>query len=95
MVTAFARHGAMASPLQTGKKSVNLASPGARVSRIRRDPPPVVKEIVVRDPKERDRRDVIVGVLAFALAIFVIILAFGSYSGWSPRQYTVEMRVAE
>jgi hypothetical protein len=85
---------AMARPLQTGKKSVNLASSGVRVSRIRRDPPPVVKEKVV-DPKERDRQDVVVGILAFALAMFVIILAFSSYSGWSPRQYTIELTVAE
>ena len=82
----------MARPLQTGKKSVNLASPPAPGSRIRRDPPPKVKEIVVRDPEERDQWAMIVGVLAFALAIFVITLAFVSYSGWSPRQYTVELR---
>ena len=84
--------GAMTRPHPTGKKSVNLATPGPRVSRIRRDPPPIVKEKVV-DPKERDRWAVVVGVLTFALAIFVIIFAFGSYSGWSPRQYTVEYRI--
>ena len=82
---------AMASPIKSGKQSVNLASPGARPSKIRRDPPPVVKQIEVRDPRELERRDVVIGVLAFALAIFVIILAFGSYWGWSPRQYTVQL----
>ena len=82
----------MASPLKTGKQSVNLAQPRAPGSKIRRDPPPKVKEIVVRDPEERDQWAMIVGVLAFALAIFVITLAFVSYSGWSPRQYTVELR---
>jgi len=85
----------MASPLQTGKQSVNLAASGAPGSRIRRDPPPAVKEIVVRDREERDRWDVIVGVLTFALAIFVIIFAFGSYSGWSPSQYTVRIESEE
>ena len=84
----------MTRPLKTGKKSVNLAQPEVRVSRIRRDPPPVVKEKVV-DIKERDRWDVVVGVLAFALAIFVIIFAFGSYSGWSPTEYSVEWNAAE
>lgn len=79
----------MASPLQTGKKSVNLATPGPRVSKIRRDPPPVVKEKVVLDPDERDRQDAVIGILAFTLAIFVILLAFASWSGWSPRQYTI------
>ena len=85
----------MARPLSTEKKSVNLAPPGARVSRIRRDPPRQVKEIVVRERHESDRRDAVVGILTFALAIFVIILAFGSYSGWSLSQYTVEVRAAE
>jgi hypothetical protein len=79
----------MASPLKTGKQSVNLAAGEVRPSRIRRDPPPVVKELVVRDRNERDRHDVVIGILAFALAIFVIMLAFASYAGWSPRQYTI------
>jgi len=86
---------AMASPLKTAKKSVNLATPAPRVSKIRRDPPPVVKEKILVDPEERDRRDVILGVVTFALAIFVIIFAFGSYAGWSPSQYTVEIRGEE
>ena len=81
----------MASPLKTGKQSVNLTSPGTRPSRIRRDPPPVVKEIVIRERNERDQWAVTVGVLTFALAIVVIILAFAAYSGWTPRQYTVQM----
>ena len=84
----------MTRPLKTGKKSVNLASPAPRVSRIRRDPPPVVKVKVV-DLDVVDRRDVVIGVLAFALSIFVIIFAFGSYSGWSPTAYTLEWNSAE
>ena len=81
----------MASPLQTGKKSVNLAAPAAPGSRIRRDPPPKVKEIVIRDRDEHNRRNAVIGIMTFALAIFVILLAFSHYAGWSPRQYTVEM----
>ena len=84
----------MARPTPTGKQSVNLAARAPRVSRIRRDPPPVVKEKVVY-PDVVDRRDVVIGVLAFALAVFVIIFAFGSYSGWSPREYTVEWNAAD
>ena len=83
----------MASPLKTGKQSVNLASPDVRVSRIRRDPPPAAKEKVVLPPGERDRWDVVIGVLAFALAFCIIFLAFVSYSGWSPRQYTVTVHM--
>ena len=85
----------MTRPTPTGKQSVDLASPEARPSKIRRDPPPAVKELVIRDPKELERRDVVIGVLAFALAIFVIILAFGSYSGGSSRGYTIEAKVGE
>jgi hypothetical protein len=81
----------MTRPLSTGKQSVNLASGEVRVSKIRRDPPPVVKEKLVVIPDERDRQDVIIGVIAFALAIFVIILAFSSYSGFSPREHIVQM----
>ena len=84
----------MALPNPTGKQSVNLATPGPRVSRIRRDPPPVVKEKFV-DPEESDQWAVVVGVLTFALAIFVIVVAFGSYFGWSPQGYSVEVTTAE
>ncbi|HXG80871.1 MAG TPA: hypothetical protein VNJ05_03635 [Sphingomicrobium sp.] len=82
----------MASPLR--KSSVDLASGEVRVSRIRRDPPPKVKEKEV-DLDEVDRRDVVIGVIAFALSVFVIILAFGHYSGWSIREYRVEWSHAE
>jgi len=81
----------MARPLATGKQSVNLAPKGPPGSRIRRDPPPKVKEVVVRDPEERDARDVAIGVLAFALALFVIILAFAAWSGWTPSAYVLEI----
>ena len=80
----------MASPLQTGKQSVNLAAP-VRASRIRRDPPPVAKKVDVQDLEERDERTVIVGVIAFALAIFVIVFGVGSYYGSSAREYTLNM----
>ena len=77
------------------KQSVNLASGEARVSRIRRDPPPKVVEKEI-DPDVVDRRDVVIGVLAFALSIFVIILAFGNRpSGWTPQEYTLELNAAE
>jgi hypothetical protein len=40
---------------------------------------------------ERDRRWGIIGIILFALALFVIWLGFSSYSGWSPRDYTVQL----
>ena len=86
---------AMASPLKSGKQAVNLASGEVRVSKIRRDPPPPVKLKAVRHPDEIDRPAVVVGVIAVALALFVITLAFSSYSGWSPSEYTLEINAAE
>ena len=81
----------MASPLATGKQTVNLASKGVPGSRIRRDPPPVVKEIPVRDPEERDRRAVFFGILTFSLALVVIFLGVSSFAGWTPRAYTIRI----
>ena len=80
----------MAAPLPTGKKSVNLAG-GVRVSRIRRDPPPIAKKTIEQNPDERDMRAAVIGVIAFALAIVVITIAFSSGIGWSPSQYTIEV----
>lgn len=84
----------MSRALKPGKQAVELAEPEVRVSRIRRDPPPKVKEKLVY-PDVVDRRDVAIGILSFALAICVIILAVGKYSGWSPSDYTVEWNSAE
>ncbi len=85
----------MASPLQPGKQSVDLAATAAPGSRIRRDPPPAVKQLVVRDPEERDARMVVIGVVAFALALFVIAIGFSSAAGWSPSQYTIRIEGRE
>lgn len=81
----------MARPLPSGKQSVSLASSGVRVSRIRRDPPPPPPEVVVAERNERDARMVAVGIITFALALVVITLAFMSYIGWTPRQYTANL----
>ena len=85
----------MASPLPTRKQSVDLGSTAPRVSKIRRDPPPPEKPKAIRHPDVVDRTAVIIGVLVFALSIFVIVLAFGSWSGWTPQQYTVEVNLSE
>ena len=84
----------MASPLPTAKQSVSLASANAHGSKsvggskIRRDPPPIAKEIAVTDPDKRDARTVVIGILSFTIALTIIMVAVASYSGWSPRQYT-------
>jgi hypothetical protein len=83
----------MASPLGSGKKSVNLGSPGVPGSRIRREPPPQAKvaKLELRDPEERDRQAVIVGILVFALALVIIIAGVSSFAGWTPRSYTIRI----
>jgi len=83
----------MASPLPA-KKSVDLgSSPGPRVSRIRRDPPPPEKLKEVRHPDVINRSAVVVGIVVFALAIVVILIAFAIFSGmgWTPRNYTIRV----
>ncbi len=81
----------MASPLSTSKPTVNLAATGVPGSRIRRAPPPPVKELKVIDPRERDRRTVYLGLAISTLLLLVILTGFASYSGWSPRDYTAHL----
>ena len=81
----------MAKPLQTGKQTVQLSAQAPRGSRIRRDPPPVVKEVMVPDRDERDRRTVIIGILTFTLAILVILAIASSLTGWTPREYVANI----
>ena len=80
----------MAAPLNTAKQTVSLAEPGVRVSRIRRDPPPIEKKTVVMTRNERDQRTVLLGIALSVLLLLVILAGFASYSGWSPRQVTIE-----
>lgn len=77
----------MARPRKAEKQSVDLTAPAVRVSRIRRDPPPKVKEISLEERSERDQRATVIGVAAFTLAIMIILLAVSSWAGWTPRQY--------
>jgi hypothetical protein len=80
----------MAAPLQTGKSTVKLGPGGVRVSRIRRDPPPVAKKTVIPDRNEQDRREVPFGIIVFTLALVIAIVGLASF-GWSPRQVTLEV----
>lgn len=77
----------MARPLATSKQSVNLAGSAAPApgSRIRRDPPPAVKELVIRGRSERDTRTVVIGISLFVATLVVIVMGFAIYGGWNPR----------
>ena len=81
----------MASPLATAKQSVTLPSSGAKVSRIRRDPPPPVQALEVRDPEQRDARTVVIGILTVTLVLVLIVIGIGNAVGWSPREYTAHL----
>ena len=84
----------MASPLPTRKQSVDLgSSPGPRVSKIRRDPPPPEKPKELRHPDVVNRSAVAIGVLVFAIAIVVILIAFSIFSGYdmTPRQVVLHV----
>ena len=82
----------MASPHQPGKKSVDLATPAVRVSRIRRDPPPPVEVVSAVEIKERDARTIVIGIITVAVALFVIMIGASNAAGWSPSQYTIHIR---
>ena len=83
----------MARPLPSGKQSVSLATNGVRVSRIRRDPPPVAvpDDKIVAERNERDARMVAIGVITFALALVVIGIAVMGWVGWTPRSYVANL----
>lgn len=82
----------MARPLPTAKQTVDLAAGGGvKVSRIRRDPPPKIKEVTVAEQAIDDTRTVVIGIAAFALALFVITLAVATYLGWSPREVVAHL----
>lgn len=82
----------MSKQSKPGKNTVELHG-AARPSRIRRDPPRPEKKTLVPDRGELDRRTVAIGIVAFALVIVVIVIAFGSWAGWSPSQYTIHVRL--
>ena len=64
------------------KPKVELAPEAPKPSRIRREPPPPEKPKSLRTygTTEREQWVVIVGVILFALAIFVISIGVGEYT---------------
>lgn len=85
----------MAAPLPTTKKAVDLAgSGGVRVSRIRRDPPPAAKEknLTRAELREREAWAMAIGITALTVALFVILLAFSRWAGWSMSDYVIVVR---
>jgi len=85
----------MAAPLPTTKKTVDLARQGgARVSRIRRDPPPAAKEksVTRAELREREAWSMAIGITAVTVALFVILLALSRWAGWSMSDYEIISR---
>jgi len=82
----------MGSPHHFAKKSVDMAAPVSRVSRIRRDPPSPERKVTAAQIRERDAWSVVLGIAATALALLVILVAVSNAAGWSPSQYTIYIR---
>ena len=82
----------MASPIASAKKTVDLAAPRVRGSRIRRNPPPPkAKEVSPEKLREREQWMVIAGVVGVALAIAAIVLGVSDHGGWSMAEYEVRV----
>ena len=65
------------------KPTVELGAGGGaspRVSRIRRDPPPLPTRTIVRYRREHEARIVALGILFFAIAIAIIIVNVSDYT---------------
>ncbi|RST29987.1 hypothetical protein HMF7854_03455 [Sphingomonas ginkgonis] len=75
----------MATPLGTGKKTVDLATNGPRRRvQIRRDPPPVpAKPPSAQDIRERETRELVVGVVVFAVALVALFILVERALGWT------------
>ena len=81
------------SPWPLRFKPESIRQPGGARARVA-DPPRSAAD------REEDRRarpgrtrhtGVVIGVVAFAIAIAIITIAFGSGIGWSPSQYNIEI----
>jgi hypothetical protein len=83
----------MARSFKSAKPTVDLGAPAVRASRIRRDPPPKVKEISLEERTERDQRMAVIGIAAFTMAIMIILYAIASWAGWSPSQYVLHVEL--
>ena len=73
----------MNTPTSSAKTKVTLAAPAApRASRIRKDPPPPEKPKTLRSfyTPEQEGWVVSVGVVLFALAIFIISIGVSEYT---------------
>lgn len=75
----------VSKPLKPGRTAVELRpssigrEPEPRPSRIRRDPPPRLAEKAIKPhPEEREVWVVAIGVVSFALALTIIIIAIGN-----------------
>jgi hypothetical protein len=70
--------------LRPRKASVDLAAPPVvRVSRIRRDPPEPVKILTAHEIRERDARDMAIGIALLTIGILILLAAVTNVAGWS------------
>lgn len=84
----------MAKPLPVRKQAVDLAGGPRKVgSRIRRAAPPKPEKPMTRaELREREAWTIGIGIVAFALALTIILFAAGKWGGWSPSHYTLVIK---
>lgn len=86
----------MSRPLRSAKQTVDLASRGVRVSRIRRDPPPPPPRKVTRgELRAREAKVILVGLVAAGIALALILFHVSQWAGWSPSDYRIVLRASE
>jgi hypothetical protein len=86
----------MERPSRSAKRSANLAGGGTKVSRIRRDPPPPPpKKVTPGELREREAKVIIVGLIAAALAVSLILYQVSIWAGWSPSDTVIQIHTAD
>ena len=74
----------MSKSWKPNRPTVELPTSVTRPSKIRRDPPPppaAARLTVTPDMAEREAWTVVIGIMAFGIAIAIIIIAVGNYLG--------------
>lgn len=86
----------MSRPLRSAKQTVDLATRGPKVSRIRRDPPPPPpRKVTPGELRSREAKVIVIGLLAAAIAVALVLFQVSQWAGWSPSDYVIVLRSSE
>jgi hypothetical protein len=77
----------------SSKQTVDLSRAPAKVSRIRRDPPPPpARKVMPSELRASEAKVIVVGLTVFGLAIAILLFQAARWAGWSPADYTIVIR---